>query len=390
MNKELLRPCRAHILLPMMLTAAIAGCASAPQQPAKAPQPEPVAQPVAAPQAAAPEPVVLQPDYPQEYVVKKGDTLWDIATRFLRDPWRWPELWQSNPQVKNPHLIYPGDILTLVYIEGKPTLQVQRGIEGEPAPKGRPAPAPELGGVRLSPKIRVEELRQAVPTIPLDAIGPFLTRPRVVTEDELEAAPYIVSSAGEHLIAGAGNRVYVRGISEYNTTRYAVVRRGQVYRSPDDPNDILGYEAIPLADAQIERHGDPATLLLTRSNREVLNGDRLLPAEAKPYQANFMPRAPENKVSGRIIAVPGGLTQIGQFQVVVLNLGQQEKLRPGDVLAVYQTGDVIPDRVGGGTVKLPNERAGTLMVFRTFKRVSYALVMEATRAMHLLDTVQNP
>ena len=374
MNKKPLRPRWAYTLLPMVLTAAIAGCASAPPQPTAAPQPQPVAPPPAAPKAAAPAPVVLKPDYPEKYVVKKGDTLWDIAAHFLRDPWLWPELWQNNPQVKNPHLIYPGDILTLVYIEGKPTLQVQRG---QPA-------------VRLSPKARVEELKQAVPTIPIDAIRPFLTRPRVVTENELDAAPYILSSAGEHLIAGAGNRVYVRGIKRDDISRYAVVRAGQVYRNPGDPSDILGYEAIHVGDAQLQRRGDPATLLLTKSNREVLNGDRLLPAEPQPFKANFMPRSPEQKVSGRIIAVQDGVSQIGQYQVVVLNLGQRQQLRPGDVLAVYQTGPVVEDRIAGDSVKLPNERAGTLMVFRTFERVSYALVMESTRAMHVLDTVRNP
>ena len=151
-------------------------------------------------------------------------------------------------------------------------------------------------------------------------------------------------------------------------------------------------DALPIyvADARLQSLGDPATLVLSRSNREVLNGDRLVPAEAQPFQANFMPRSPQEKLNGRIIAVQDGVSQIGQYQVVVLNLGTRQHLKPGDVLAVYQTGAVIQDRIAGDSVKLPNERAGTVMVFRSFERVSYALVMEATRAMHVLDTVQNP
>lgn len=361
---------RLPALLPLVLAAAIAGCA---QQP---PAPEAVApEPAVAP---APAPVMLKPDYPERYVVQRGDTLWDISAQFLKDPWRWPELWQNNPQVRNPHLIYPGDLLTLIYIDGKPVLQVQRG-----------AAIAQLPELRLSPKVRIETLEQAIPTIPLDAILPFISRPQVVTEAELEAAPYIVASADEHLMAGAGSRVYVRGISE-PAANYTVIRRGRPYIDPDDDDELLGYEAIHVADAQMQRFDEPATLLLVASKREALNGDRLLPSGDNGFDNSFNPRAPKQPVTGKIISVVDGVSQIGQYQVVALNRGLRDGLETGHVLAVYTKGAAVRDPVNGENVVLPDERAGVLMVFRPFARMSYALVMSATRAMHVFDRVTNP
>ncbi len=373
-------PLRIAKLISAIATAAIvAGCASAPQQPpAPAPAPEPVVEQPVAP------PLVLKPDYPQRYVVVKGDTLWDISQRFLEDPWRWPELWQNNPQIANPHLIYPGDVLVLVYIDGKPSIQVQRNGVAISAPSGRPE-------VRLSPKVRVEDLNRAIPTIPLDAIRQFLTRPRVVTQKELAEAPYIISSSEKHLIAGPGNIVYVRGIKDPELVDYVVVRPGNIYRNPDNPDDILGYEAIHVADARLRADGDPATMQIKEANREVLNGDRLLPANDSLPDTSFLPQAPKEKVKGRIIAVPGGVSLIGQYQVVALNMGKDREMQTGTVLAVYQAGEVIRDRMDDNKpVKMPDERAGIVMVFRVFDRVSYALVMKATRTIHVMDTVTNP
>ncbi len=358
------------------LVAILAGCATPPPPPPPAPEPQPVALP-AEPQP----PVLVKPDYPERYVVVKGDTLWDIAARFLEDPWRWPEVWENNQQIANPHLIYPGDVLTLVYIEGRPVIQVQRNVKQQT----------KLPEVRLSPKVREESLNQAIPTIPIDAIKQFLTRPRVVTENELEAAPYIVSSSDRHLIAGPGNRVYVRGLKDVQQAEYAVVRPGVVYRNPDDPDQILGYEAINVADARVKELGDPATLEITSASLEVLNGDRLLPTDDTMPDTSFSPRAPANMVKGHILAVPGGVSLIGQFQVVAIDLGRQQEMVPGHVLAIKQAGEVIRDRYqDNDPVKMPDERAGVLMVFRVFDRISYALVMKAQRTIHVGDVVTNP
>ncbi len=320
--------------------------------------------------------VQLRPGHPDRYVVVKGDTLWDISARFLKDPWLWPDIWYANPQIKNPHLIYPGDVVTLVYVGGKPRIMVQRGH----------------GEEKLSPHVRVEPLAAAIPTIPLDAIGPFLNKSLVLSQQELKSAPYVVATAGEHLAAGAGNRVYVRKIMSAQPSRYTVVRPGEAYRDPKT-GELLGYQALYLGDALLQRTGDPATLKLLRTEKEVLTGDRLVPADEQPFNANFFPKAPDKTINGDIIAVLGGVTQIGQHQVVVIDRGARNGLQVGDVLAVYQRGELIKDTVSGkrnDTVQLPDERAGELLVFRTFDKVSYGLIMRATRAMHVLDVVRNP
>jgi len=371
--------------------------------------------------------LALNPDHPERYVVKKGDTLWDISGRFLQEPWRWQEIWQVNPQVKNPDLIYPGDELSLSYEAGKPVLRVRRGAGGRPT-------------VKLSPAVRPIVLDTAVPTIPVDAIEPFLSRPNVVAEGELEKGPYVVSLGKEHILGGAGSKVYVRGIGDSGARNYTVFRKGEAYLDPDT-NEILGYEATYIGDAVMERPGDPATFNLVKTAREVLVGDRLVAAGDEDFQRNFVPRAPDQPVTGKIISVVDGVSQIGQYQVVVLNRGIQHGMAPGHVLAVYQTGVQVKDRYAkspevreplmknedvaietdpekqGGfpgffnamsdvvsaitdavrpeddsykTATLPEERAGIVMVFRPFEKVSYALVMDATRAMHLLDTVKSP
>lgn len=379
-------PLRISRLLTSLAAAAIVvGCASAPQQPAAPePQPEPIATPAPAPAPVA-APPVLREDHPQQYVVVKGDTLWDISARFLRDPWVWPEVWDSNPQIANPHLIYPGDLLVLAYKDGRPVIQVHRGgIISSTTPRGLPEQ-------RLSPQVRVESLERAIPTIPIDAIRPFLTRPRVVSEKELAAAPYIVSSVDKHLIAGPGHRVYVRGLTDADLTDYVVLRPGTVYRNPNNQDEILGYEAIYLGDVRLKDFGDVSSVQITNATREIMNGDRLLPANDSLPDTNFMPRAPKDKVRGQIIAVPGGVSLIGQYQVVALDLGQREGMEPGHVLAIYQRGEMVRDvRRNNEMVKMPDEHAGTLMVFRTFERVSFGLVMKATRTMQVNDIVTNP
>ncbi len=358
--------------------------------------------------AVAQDAVELNPDHPTRYTVKRGDTLWDIATNFLVEPWRWPEIWQTNPQIENPHLIFPGDELALFYRDGQPVLQMtRRGEPGELVETAETAETAETvegvirrrtgpRTVKLSPTARVVERDDAVPIIPIDTIRPFLSRPRVLAAGEFETAPYVVAAGRENLVASLGMRVFVRGLKPEQGTRFGVFRRGEVYRNPTNPDDILGYEAIHIADAVVEVPGDPATVLLLTSTQEVRTGARLFPVVSDQVVSNFSPRAPDWNVNGQIISVVEGVTQIGENDIVVLNLGSRDGIEQGLVLGIFQTGTrvedlwVDQDRLQRTFVDLPELRAGTIMVFRPFDRVSYALVMQATRPMHLLDAVKNP
>ena len=319
---------------------------------------------------------MLAADHPEHYTVRKGDTLWDIAGRFLRDPWRWPDIWYVNPQVSNPHLIYPGDELELVYIDGKPQLRVKRG--------------PRV--VKLSPEVRATPWDGSIPTVPVDAIAPFLSRPYVLSQEELDAAPYIVDFVDEHIIGGSGQGAYVRSIDAAEPKKFDVVRPGGPYKDADT-GEVLGYEAQYVGSSELQRTGDPATVFLNRTQIEAIIGDRLLPVVGDEPISDFYPKAPETEVKGSIISVLNGVSQIGQYNVVVLDRGARDGLSPGTVLRVDQRGETIRDVVSKNPrekVTLPDEEAGLLMVFRTFDRVSFGLVMEATRAMHVLDRVRNP
>lgn len=319
--------------------------------------------------------IQLNPAHPDRYTVVKGDTLWDISGKFLSKPWQWPEIWQNNPQIRNPHLIYPGDVIALSYADGEPRLHLETESD-----------------IRLSPEVRVSPLARAIPLIPMDAIRQFLTRPRVVNDRELQEAPYVVDFAGEHIVGGIGDRVYVRAIEDGTDRAFTLFRPGQAYKD-FVTDDVLGYEAIYVADSQLERTGDPATLLLTRAEREVIIGDRLLPVEQEKIEIYFQPHAPAQNIEGHIISVLDGVSQIGQYQVVAIDKGTADGIETGHVLDIYQSGRPTRDIVNprpGETVTLPSEQAGLLMVFRPFERVSYAVVMSATRAIHVSDTVKTP
>ncbi len=322
--------------------------------------------------ATAAGPVALNPAHPERYTVVKGDTLWDISALFLRDPWLWPDVWYVNPQIENPHLIYPGDEIILTYRDGRPILTLSRKN-------------------KLSPSVRATPIDEAIPTIPVDAIAQFLTRPFVMEENELEQAPYIVHFLDDHIIGGAGISFYARSIESNEPPRYTIVRPGKPYKDPDT-GEILGYEAAFIGDADLQRAGDPAKLLIAASEMEAIIGDRLIKAEDDEPLANFQPRAPERDIKGRIISVLNGVSQIGQYNVVVLNKGARDGLEPGHVLQILQGGDEVRDIIKGHgeTVTLPLEEAGILMVFRTFDKVSFALVMRATKPLHVLDWVRPP
>ena len=313
----------------------------------------------------------LAEDAPDEYVVQEGDTLWDISATFLRDPWYWPEIWSVNPQVENPHLIYPGDVLALIYMDGAPRVTNMQG-----------------SSYRLSPEARVTPLTEAITSVSYDSVSAFLSRGVVIERNEVDSLPYLLATKGDHMLASAGNTIYIRGTSAQPGERFNIVKIGDELVDPDD-NDVIGYQGIEIGEGTIRKSGDPATMALIRSKQEAKQGDRLIPTSVE-IPLNFFPKAPSSNIDGQIIAVVGGVTQIGQYQVVVTNRGSNNGLGVGDVLTVWQRGGTVRDHVGGGNVRLPDEEAGTVMVFKVYDRISYGLVMEATTAIHTLDFVRNP
>jgi len=330
------------------------------------------------------EPVPLAEGHPNQYTVQEGDTLWDIASVFLRDPWYWPEVWYVNPQVENPHLIYPGDVLSLVSIDGRQRIVNQ-----------------QISAYRLSPQARITPLDEAVASIPYEQISAFLSKGIVLEKAQANQLPYILSVRGDHMVAAAGNEIYVRGGEPVpNGTRFSIIHVGDKLIDPDD-GKLVGYQGIYIGAGSMIRGGDPATVALTMTNREALEGDRLIP-ETVDIPLNFFPKAPDIEVDGRIISVVDGVSLIGQYQVIVMNRGARHGLAPGDVLTVFQDGDYVRDRYSksafvskkslfaGEKVKLPDEEAGTIMVFKVYDRISYGLVMEATDAIRVLDAVRNP
>ena len=344
--------------------------------------------PSSTPEAAAGG-VAMAPGAPDTYVVQRGDTLWGIAKMYLRDPWFWPEIWQVNPQVQNPHRIYPGDTLRLVYIDGKPRVMVQRG--------------PERGsGVHVVPRVRSEPLEAAITTIPFETVAAFMSKPSVLTREQIKAAGYILASRDEHSAIAEGNTIYARGFGApvQVGVRYSVLRVGDALIDPDD-RSILGYNGIYTGTGRVTRAGDPATLVVTDSARESEPGDKIMPASVD-VALDFAPSPPRTRLDGRIIAVNDGVTTIGQYQVVVINRGARDGLVAGNVLAVFDAGALVPDdekrgflnssnnRLFAKKVRLPDERTGTFMVFKTFDRLSYGLIMEAKDIIRVSDRVGNP
>lgn len=379
-------PSGYRLAVPLLLSALLllAGCAS------KAPA-EPEPEPPKEPEPQKTEKVskdVVKPAHPVRYVVKRGDTLWDIAALFLRDPWVWPEIWSVNPQIENPHLIYPGDVITLTWLGGEPRLQVTRPGAEEAAREG-------LTVEQLEPQVREVPLDQAVPTIPADAIRQFLNRPSVLAKEELDAAPYIVGNYEGRLISAEGDIVFARGFPDGGpqAQRYNVVRPGDALTDPGT-GEVLGYEAIYAGQGRITAVGDPARVSLTHSTREILRGDRLFPTGQDPTRANYLPREPDETVEGQIIALFDAISQVGSKQVVVVNLGARDAMEPGTVLGIRQSGGSVTDPYTQDDdeqqVTLPPQDVGTLMVFRVFDKVSYGLIMQSTRAINLHDVVTNP
>lgn len=317
----------------------------------------------------AAETLALKPSAPKTYKIKEADTLWGIASMFLEKPWQWQQLWEKNGKIKVPERLYPGDILSLYLHNGQPRLRVSYN-----------------GVVKLSPKVRILKLERAVPTIPLSEIQPFLVGPSVVNRDELNQYPYVVAFNDTRLTSSMGQQLYARGICTSPDRGFAIFRRGKEYIDPETRKS-LGYEAIEIGHAKVEKIGDPSTLQVTNSVRAIRIGDRLIKAVKDRFDPYFIPREPSEDITGSVVTVYGGLSQIGQHQVIIINRGRKDGLKSGYVLTIFRGGKEQRDPVviRNGPFTLPKLEIARFMIFKTYRHISYALVMTATGTAHTGD-----
>jgi hypothetical protein len=331
-------------------------------------------------------PLELAPDAPDKHVVVRGDTLWDISARFMRTPWRWPEIWQLNrEQIANPHLIYPGDVVYLDTSGAQPRLRLGRQVDT----LGAAGAAGAEPSSRVEPMVRSMPLdKTAIPTVNLSAIQPFLNRPLIVDEQGLKTNPRVVATQDGRVYLSRGDLAYVRGLPADAPTDWHVYRAAKPLLDPVTRLPIA-WEALYVGSAELVRKGDPATFRVQRTSEEIGEGDRLMPAEPAKVPT-VAPRPPSGPVEGRILSVHRGVDQAGKFSVVALSVGAQQGIEVGNVLAVQLTGRDIVDRETKEPVRLPNEPIGQLLVFRVFDRVSYGLVVAASQAISVGATVTNP
>lgn len=361
--------------------------------------------------------VELKKNHPERHVVVKGDTLWGISSKFLKDPWLWPKVWKLNrTQIKNPHLIYPGDVVFLDLSSGKPELKLLRET------------------ITLQPGVIEEPLEKtAVPTIPLNVIAPFLSQPLVVEKDQLANSPRIIAGQDNRVVLSPGTKIYVNKIEEEDGLDWFVYRSGQPLVDPDS-KETLGVEATYLGDARMTKYGEPASAIISKAKEEIFVKDRLIPAGDEAI-TNFVPHAPETEIKGRIIKIYGGLAEAGPESIVAISRGAQDGVEIGHVLAINRYGRVIKDPepskeskeksdtkpklkelnfevskdadgkpivnfedkpknegliLEPGMIKLPDERVGLMMVFRVFDRVAYGIIMQASEPINTKDAVQTP
>ncbi|MHB8622477.1 MAG: LysM peptidoglycan-binding domain-containing protein [Sulfuricaulis sp.] len=353
--------------------------------------------------------VQLKADHPDRYTVVKGDTLWGISSRFLTSPWLWPNIWRNNQGIKNPQLIYPGDVIILHLVNGKPVLSVLRNkvvsaaapIVPSPALPSLPAatvtapaaplPAPASGDrtVKLEPQVRSESLETAIPTIPPGAILPFLTYPLAVSKDELKQAGYVTVGLDERIALGDGSQFYARGLKDDGTEYYQVFRPSKPIYNPDT-GELLAYQAEYLGQAQRLEAGDPSKLVVTEAKQEIIPTDRLLPVPKKASLPYYFPHAPKHQVHGRIVSSFSSVGDLGSLSVVGISLGTREGIEAGDVLRIMRHVGTAKDPVTHRTYEIPDEESGLLMVFRPYDKISYALIMTATIPVHMFDTVVTP
>ncbi|MGB7739814.1 MAG: LysM peptidoglycan-binding domain-containing protein [Steroidobacteraceae bacterium] len=344
--------------------------------------------------------VPISPTAPERYVVKKGDTLWDISGMYLKDPWYWPEIWYVNPSIRNPHLIYPGDVLYFSYVDGKPRVSLEPG-----------------GSTRLSPEMRTSDLDGAIRAIPYDLLMDFVGRPGLLSKDDVKNKPYVVGMRDRHIVGSTTNEVYARGLKDPAAgTRYNIMAVGEELRDPDD-GDLLGYighfaalgEVIQSTGAVVPgdesifkmKREEPLThLRVLETGREILQGDKLFPAQAD-IGADFVPSAPSNEaILGQIIAIVDGIHVAGKYQVVAINRGTKHGLVPGNALSVFYRGEMLRDRYDRQSwsaytanydkVRLPDERSATILLFTVKDRISYGLVMQSSQVIRKGDFIAHP
>jgi LysM domain len=327
----------------------------------------------------------VKPDAPASYTVQRGDTLWDLANLFLKDPWLWPEIWQINQQVENPHLIYPGDVLALGYgANGAPQITLARA-----------------GGARLDPRLRTAPLDGAIATIPYAAIASFLERPTVLSNDQLRKAPRVLGFRDGHMIGGAGHEAYVKGLKNSGErSRYNIYRIGDRIVDPDD-GTLLGYMGAYTATAVVLRPGDTTKIVLEDTARETLQGDPLIAGDSDT-PLNFLPRAPGKNIRGEIVAVFDGTELIGQYRIIAINRGRSQGIELGHIMAIDTRGESVADNtrkifgrvaISGSLtprIKLPDERAGSVMIFKVYDRMSYGLTVSVTTPVRIGDAVHTP
>lgn len=334
--------------------------------------------------------LTINDNVPERYTVVKGDTLWDIAEMFLQDPWKWQDLWYNNPQIENPHLIYPGDIIALIMVDGEQRLTVINRGDDANTLKITTDQADEGGLVKLRPTARITPIFGAIPAIPREHVEGFLSGNRILPNEQLKSAPYIVSGVEGRLLLGAGDRIYARGEFTSELPVYQIYRIGDMYRDPDTQEN-LGYEAIELGTSRIDDlQGDIATFTIERSNQQIAIEDRILPSDETLLDAVFYPSEPPEGVDGQIIDVMRGVEFIGQFDVVLVNVGNREGIEAGDVFRVNRRGDRVRDPVNNDRLQLPDEEGGLVMVFRTFEKMSYGLILRAQLPMRVGDPIVNP
>lgn len=320
------------------------------------------------------EPLNLVNNPPERHVVAKGDTLWSISSRFLKTPWRWPELWRMNrEQIRNPHKIYPGDIVWLDMSDGQPRLRL-----------GKPVVS------RLEPKVHAEPIAQAIPSIPASAIEPFISQPLITEAGEENAAVRIVATQEDRVLLGNGDTAFVSGISDASIEKWQVFRPGKPLKDPETGN-VIAHEAFFLGNASLVQVGDPATVRINVAKEEITRGDWLRPAPL-PSIVAYVPRRPEIEINARIANIYGGVSEAGAGSVVTLNQGAADGLENGHVLALYRKRvsvdlDAAQKRV---TTTIPDERYALVFVFRTFEKVAYALVVESSRSVVVGDAARNP
>jgi hypothetical protein len=332
---------------------------------------------------AADSPLKLADAAPTQHIVVPGDTLWDISAKFLSEPWRWPEIWRMNrAQIKNPHRIYPGDVIFLERdAGGKPRLRLARGNRAK--------------GISLDskqrPQIYTESLSQAIPPIPHQEIDPFLVAPLFVEHDSFQSAPRIVATQENRVILGKGDTAYVKD-ADPEQKQWQLFRSGEALYDPENPERILGYEAFHLGSATQIKSGNPAVFEIDEAKQEIGYDDRLIPTE-RPELVDYIPHPPEFEILGRVVSSYGGIgSSGGKFSILVINRGSEDGLEIGHVLAIERIRSVVQRNKRGGPehITLPPTRFGIIFVFRTFERVSYALVLQSDGLVEVNDIVRTP